>query len=160
MRRYQAGEGDALEALYQLVTPRLRAVFRQSTNESELDELIQETWFQLHRSRNTWRPTELLLPWVYSIARHVRANHYRKTARRGEVELDERLSVPATELSFDWEQLLNELPPSQKEVLILMKVEGRTLEEVAIATGSTVGSVKQKAHRAYARLRSLLGGGT
>ena len=38
----------------------------------------------------------------------------------------------------------------------MLKVGGLTLEEVVCATSSTVGAVKQKAHRAYARLRKLL----
>jgi len=39
---------------------------------------------------------------------------------------------------------------------MLLKVEGLSLEEVARVTSSTVGSVKQKAHRAYKRLRTIL----
>lgn len=39
----------------------------------------------------------------------------------------------------------------------LLKVSGLSLEEVARATSTTVGQVKQKAHRAYERLRKLLG---
>ena len=53
--------------------------------------------------------------------------------------------------------LLEQLPSSQKEVLLLLKVTGMSLEEVALATASTVGSVKQKAHRAYETLRRLMG---
>jgi RNA polymerase sigma-70 factor, ECF subfamily len=158
MQRYQSGEGEALEALVREVSPRLRTIFRGSASADEVEELVQETWFQVHRSRHTWRPGELLLPWIYSIARHVRTRSYHKRTRRAEVELDERLFVPAPELSFGMEQLLSELPESQREVLILMKVEGRSLEEVAAATGTTVGSVKQKVHRAYEKLRKVLGG--
>ena len=39
----------------------------------------------------------------------------------------------------------------------MLKVSGMTLEEVARATGGTVGAVKQKAHRAYEKLRQRLG---
>jgi RNA polymerase sigma-70 factor (ECF subfamily) len=52
--------------------------------------------------------------------------------------------------------LVAELPQSQQEVVKMLKVAGLSLEETARATGSTVGSVKQKAHRAYRRLRELL----
>ena len=38
----------------------------------------------------------------------------------------------------------------------MLKVSGMSLEEVARATSSTVGAVKQKAHRAYAALRRVL----
>jgi RNA polymerase sigma-70 factor (ECF subfamily) len=48
------------------------------------------------------------------------------------------------------------LPESQREVLTMLKVNELSLEEVARATSSTVGAVKQRAHRAYERLRSLL----
>ena len=37
----------------------------------------------------------------------------------------------------------------------MLKVSGMSLEEVARATGGTVGAVKQKAHRAYVKLREL-----
>jgi RNA polymerase sigma-70 factor, ECF subfamily len=158
MQRYQAGDGDALGELVKQVSPRLKAIFRGGSPEGEIEELVQETWFQVHRSRHTWRPGEMLLPWVYSIARHVRSHSYRKKTRRSEVELDEKISIPAPELSYGFEQLLSELPESQKEVLILMKVEGRSLEEVAAATGTSVGSVKQKVHRAYEKLRRIMGG--
>lgn len=40
----------------------------------------------------------------------------------------------------------------------MMKVEGHSLEEVAAATGTSVGSVKQRVHRAYEKLRKVLGG--
>ena len=48
------------------------------------------------------------------------------------------------------------LPDSQREVLTMLKVLGLTVEEVARATGSTTGAVKQKAHRAYEKLRGIL----
>ena len=48
------------------------------------------------------------------------------------------------------------LPESQREVLTMLKVNGLSVEEVARATSSTAGAVKQKAHRAYRRLRDLL----
>lgn len=51
---------------------------------------------------------------------------------------------------------LRQLPPSQREVILMLKVSGMSLEEVARATSSSVGSVKQKAHRAYGKLRRLL----
>ncbi|HEX5431519.1 MAG TPA: sigma factor-like helix-turn-helix DNA-binding protein, partial [Bryobacteraceae bacterium] len=52
--------------------------------------------------------------------------------------------------------LLETLPESQREVILMLKVSGMSLEEVARATSSTVGAIKQKAHRGYAKLRVLL----
>ena len=53
-------------------------------------------------------------------------------------------------------QLLNKLPEAQREVIVMLKLSEMSLEEVARATSSTVGAIKQKAHRAYARLRELI----
>ena len=55
-----------------------------------------------------------------------------------------------------FEELVASLPESQREVLTMLKVNGLSIEEVARATSSTIGAVKQKAHRAYERLRKLL----
>jgi RNA polymerase sigma-70 factor (ECF subfamily) len=59
-----------------------------------------------------------------------------------------------------FETLVAALPDAQREVITMLKVGGLSLEEVACATSSTVGAVKQKAHRAYERLRKMLPGHT
>ena len=56
----------------------------------------------------------------------------------------------------DFDELMAALPPSQREVVSMLKVSGMSLEEVARATASSVGSVKLKAHRAYEKLRAVL----
>ncbi len=56
----------------------------------------------------------------------------------------------------DFASLVASLPEGQREVLVMLKVSGMSLEEVAEATASTVGAVKQKVHRAYTALRRAL----
>jgi RNA polymerase sigma-70 factor (ECF subfamily) len=56
----------------------------------------------------------------------------------------------------DLEALLAPLSESQREVIRMMKVAGMSLEEVARATSCSVGSVKQKVHRAYKSLREKM----
>ena len=51
--------------------------------------------------------------------------------------------------------LVAALPEAHREVVTMLKVGGLSLEEVARATSSTVGAVKQKALRAYGRWRKL-----
>jgi RNA polymerase sigma-70 factor (ECF subfamily) len=52
--------------------------------------------------------------------------------------------------------LLAPLSGSQREVIEMLKIAGMSLEEVARATSSSVGSVKQKVHRAYKKLRETM----
>ena len=71
---------------------------------------------------------------------------------------DNPAPLPVTEgdVSDELMNILGQIPESQREVILMLKVSGMSLEEVARATSSTVGAIKQKAHRAYAKLRELL----
>jgi len=163
MARYQRGDFAAATAIVRSLSPQLHRFFMvQSAGRADADDLLQETWLRIHKVRHTYRAGEPVLPWLYAIARHIRVDHYRKTRRRtGREERMEgipEVAAPAAEPSaaMDLEALLAPLPESQREVVEMLKVAGMTLEEVARATSSSVGSVKQKAHRAYEKLRGWL----
>jgi RNA polymerase sigma-70 factor, ECF subfamily len=163
MERYQQADPDAPHALVVALSPALLRFFRsQLASQQQADDLLQETWMRIHRVRHTYRPGEPVLPWVYAIARRVRIDGYRRERRitvheiamdvlpEPPAQVEQRGPLPA------FGELVAELPDSQREVLTLLKVGGLSLEEVARATSSTVGAVKQMAHRGYQRLRDLL----
>jgi RNA polymerase sigma-70 factor (ECF subfamily) len=161
MARYQEGDFSAATALIDRLSPQLHRFFVvQFASRPDADDLLQETWLRIHKVRHTYRPGEPVLPWFYAIARHVRVDHYRKAIRTTahEQRLEEMSEVVAaipgqSGRRDDLEALLAPLPESQREVIEMLKVAGMSLEEVARATSSSVGSVKQKAHRAYETLR-------
>lgn len=166
MARYQQGDGDAATALVCHLSPQLHRFFLvKVVSRRHADDLLQETWMRLHQVRHTYRPGQPVLPWLYAIARNIRVDHYRK-AYRAEVReqsLEAGCDIPQAPPerpagSGDLEALLATLPDSQREVIALLKVSGMSLEEVARATRTSVGSVKQKAHRAYDKLRKGLAG--
>jgi RNA polymerase sigma-70 factor, ECF subfamily len=167
MAAYQAGDFAAANALIDRISPQLHRFFvAQSASRADADDLLQETWLRIHRVRHTYRPGEPVLPWFYAIARHVRVDHYRKALRTTarEQTLEEMPNaaeaLPQQSESGDTlEVLLAPLPESQREVIVMLKVARMSLEEVARATSSTVGSVKQKVHRAYKKLRQTMRGG-
>ena len=163
MMRYQKADPNASAVLVELLSPQLYRFFAsQMGSRADAEDMLQDAWLRIHRVRHTYRPCEPVLPWVYAIARCVRVDSYRKRHRIASRELaadvlpehpaprDSTCDLPA----FD--ELVADLPQSQREVLTLLKVNGLSIEEVARATSSTVGAVKQKAHRAYERLRTLL----
>jgi RNA polymerase sigma-70 factor (ECF subfamily) len=162
MARYQQGDPAAVTELVQRLSPQLHRFFlAQFVSRRYADDLLQETWLRIHQVRHTYRPGEPVLPWLYALARNVRVDHFRRTRRREDRErqMEELPSIPAVQPADphgpDVETMLRELPESQREVLVMLKVSGMSLEEVARATSSSVGSVKQKAHRAYEKLRRL-----
>ena len=163
MAAYQQGDRAAAEALIERVSPQLHRFFMaQFVSRRYADDLLQETWLRIHEARHTYRPGEPVLPWIYAIARHIRVDSYRKV-RRTEIR-EQQVDVlpdPAqgsapSPAGPDLEALLGALPASQREVIVMLKVSEMTLEQVARATASSVGSVKQKAHRAYTKLRQVL----
>jgi RNA polymerase sigma-70 factor, ECF subfamily len=164
MMRYQRADAGATTALIRQVSPLLLRYFvSQCRNLSEAEDLLQETWLQIHRARHTYRPGDPFLPWAYAIARHVRVDGYRRSAR---IRSREQFMSPLPEPSIaagsplasgpDFDELIAVLPASQREVVTMLKASGMSLEEVARATASSVGSVKLKAHRAYEKLRGVL----
>jgi RNA polymerase sigma-70 factor (ECF subfamily) len=162
MVRYQQADQAATAALIERLSPRLHWFFAsQMGSRTDADDMLQDLWLRIHRVRHTYRRGEPLLPWVYAIAHRVRIDTYRRRYRMSrEIGVDAlpepgaREENQASRLAFH--ELLATLPEGQREVLTMLKVGGLSLEEVARATSSTVGAVKQKAHRAYERLRSLL----
>jgi len=165
MVRYQAGDSGAVDELVKQLSGMLMqflAAFGLSKTDTE--DLFQDCWMRIHGSRNTYRPTEPVLPWIFAIARHTRLDGYRRRRRRESREVlvaspPEAYSYAPPTSALDWQdfdQLLEGLPPPQREVIFMLKVSGMSLEEVARATSSTVGAIKQKAHRAYEKLRLAL----
>jgi RNA polymerase sigma-70 factor (ECF subfamily) len=165
MVRYQQGDFAAATALIRRLSPQLHRFFVvQLASRSDADDLLQETWLRIHQVRHTYRTGEPVLPWFYAIARNIRVDHYRKARRAAarQEQLEQAAEAAVLQVRSggtpDLEALLAPLPESQREVIEMLKIAGMSLEEVARATSSSVGSVKQKAHRAYEALRERLGG--
>ncbi len=164
MERYQKGDEKAAAGLISKLSGQIFKFYLAEVRERPLaEDLLQDFWLRIHSARRTYRAGEPVLPWIYAIARRVRIDDYRRNrSRRYEVQ-SERLPKMAAgkspgDESLNVTDLLAVLPESQRDVILLLKVSGLSLEEAARATGTTVGAVKQKAHRAYERLRKLFGG--
>lgn len=164
MVRYQQGDSDAVDDLVRSLSPFLGRYFASHhASQSDTEDALQDCWVRIHRSRHTWRPADPLLPWIFAIARHTRLDAYRRRRRRESRETPVA-TPPETVMRDDrhapdptrFMRLLEKLPDSQREVILMLKVSDMSLEEVARATSSTVGAIKQKAHRAYARLREII----
>jgi RNA polymerase sigma-70 factor (ECF subfamily) len=164
MAGYQCGDTLAAAELVDRLSPLLlRFFYASGVPRHDAEDLLQQCWLRIHRSRQSYRAGEALLPWIFAIARHTKLDAYRKRRRieLREVLVDsypEAIQQAHAEPEFGrMAELLAALPDSQREVIVLMKVAGMSVHEVARATSSTVGAVKQKAHRAYATLRLMLG---
>ena len=134
MARYQRGEPEAVEELIRRLSPRLLRFFgsfQAALTDSE--DLLQDCWIRIHRSRHTYRPSEPLLPWIFAIARHTRLDAYRRRRRRESREVlvanPPEMHAPAAQAPTavdEFLRLMESLPDSQREVLLMLKVSGMT----------------------------------
>src|SRR5277367_5964437 len=137
MARYQQADPEAPAALIGAISPGLLRFFRTQdlVSRQQADDLLQETWLRIHRVRHTYRPGQSVLPWVYAIARRVRVDHYRKRHRIESREVGADV-LPEPSVRNDrtnnlpfFDELVAALPESQREVLIMLKVNGLSVEE-------------------------------
>lgn len=161
MAAYRGADPAAATALVDRVSPQLYRYFcTQLGSRADAADMLQETWLRIHRVRDTYRPGSPLMAWVYAIAYRVRVDDYRLRRRRsreiGMESLPEVAQPDTTATGPNFEEMVASLPESQRSILILSKVDGFSVEEIARATRSTAGAVKQKAHRAYRKLREML----
>lgn len=161
---YQKGSMDDFAQLYDTLRgPLLRYLWTFVRNSATAEDLLQETFLQLHRARQTYTPPRPVRPWVYAITRHVALMHLRSSRRRKELLPEEDLPEvpvpPEVEGLADRvtvHRLLAGLPRSGQEVLILHHLLGLSFEEVGQILGVATGTAKVRAHRAIKSLREQI----
>jgi RNA polymerase sigma-70 factor (ECF subfamily) len=164
MERAQKGDREAFRALVRDIGPALTSFLRRRiADPHELEDTCQETLLAIYQSRHTYEPARPLEPWLFAIARHVAANHFRRNWSRASWqeladEMPENGIGGSGNLLVKLRQALHQLPQVQREALMMMKIEGLSLAEASERTGASVGTLKVRVHRAYEFLRkSLLG---
>lgn len=163
MEAYQLSDEQAFSQLVERLSPKLRYFFLgPSVTRRQADDLVQICWMRVHQARHSYQAGRPLLPWIYAIARNARSDEYRRMTRveahqefDGDSFADPMSLVRATEARNVFRVLMTSLPARQREVVVLLKVRGMTLEEAARARDSTIGATKQMAHRAYTNLRAM-----
>ena len=158
----QRGNVEAYRALLDDIGPEIMGFLRARVDPQDLADLYQETFLALHRARRTYKPLRPVEPWLFAIARHVLARHAQRDRTR---MARERLvnAVPETLTEEDGygrvrlAQALERLPPTHREAIELLKLEGLSTEAAAARVGTTPGALRVRAHRAYQALRQLLG---
>jgi len=169
MVAYQAGALAAFERLYARLAAPLRQYLRSLTlNPATAEDLLQEAFLQIHRSRHTYRPPLPVEPWAFSIARNVYRMDRRTAGRRGRHEVPAaedvpEIPVPAAAEGFagrlQVRRALVRLPAEGREALLLHHVWGFSFGEIGGLLGIRGGTAKLRAHRALTALREDLNDG-
>lgn len=167
MSAYVAGDSAAFRVIFERYAGLLlRAMSRELHVREEANDLVQQTFLQLHRARHDFDPKQKLKPWIYTIAMNLKREYFRRKKRRPERSLEaETLAEPAVgalgaarvDARRTLARVLSQLPADQREVIELHWFDELEFPEVALVVGASVSAVKVRAHRGYVRLREALG---
>jgi RNA polymerase sigma-70 factor (ECF subfamily) len=167
MEGYLDGRIDAFDGLYAALSGRLRGYLLSQCRDAALaEDLLQDTFLQVHRSRRTYEPGRPVTPWVFAIARHVFLMKRRSAGRR--LRFEERLAadtawndVPHDDLHAlverdEVRRALKGVPADQREALLLHHVEGWSFIEIAARLGIRVNAAKTRAFRGMKKMKGHL----
>jgi RNA polymerase sigma-70 factor (ECF subfamily) len=137
-----------------------------------VDEVVQDSWANLHHARHRYEPRAAFRTWFFQIARNRLLDLLRQDGR---VVLASELGDGAAacfEQPAEQEQpdaaaerkqeegrlhaAIRALPDAQREVLVLQQFNGMSLEEIAALTGANAETVKSRLRYAMRKLREQL----
>lgn len=142
-----------------------RFLFSAGASQSDVEDLVQEAFFRAFRRLESWRGDASFRSWLFSIARNVLKDEFRKRRGRQVLSLEDRDlpnrddpvgEVEALDAAERLRRGLQDLPRLQREVFLLRVQEGGSYGEIAAALGTTPGAARVHYHHAVKRLKELL----
>lgn len=139
-------------------------VQRMLRRQEDSDDVTQKAFVQAYTNLSKFRFESSFKTWLITIALNLARNQLRRNDRFP-VELNDQISDGKTERYFEisqqeedkkWLQgVLEELPPTQKEVITLRIYEELPFKDIAKAVGSSEGTAKVNFHHGMKRLREV-----
>lgn len=177
MELFQGGYDEAYTVIVNRYRERIHQfVFRYTKNHLDSEDLVQETFLRVFRSRNSYERIARFSTWLFTIAQNLIRNQYKRSQRMHMVSLSQTddqeqettLDLPDTGISVDeqlhlsmtmsqLEKSLEAIPSEFREVLVMRDVQQLTYEEITDITRLPMGTVKSRINRGRARLHDLMG---
>jgi RNA polymerase sigma-70 factor, ECF subfamily len=154
------------DGLVEREIPRLRRYARALTRSADrADDLVQETLLRAISKSHLWQPGTDIRAWLFTIMHNLYVNIVRRVMREeAAVDIDQISSslVAVTDPTSssqlrDLERALGRLPDEQREVILLVGLEGMSYETAAEVLGVPVGTVRSRLSRGREALRRLMG---
>jgi RNA polymerase sigma-70 factor (ECF subfamily) len=144
--------------------PRLRRYARALTrNRERADDLVQDTLSRALVKEQFWQPGTNLRAWLFTIMHNQNVNNVRRAVRESRmVDMEQLSPMPATtdptasRQMFELERALAQLPVEQRQVILLVGLEGMSYEDAAGILNVPVGTVRSRLSRGRDILRKLL----
>jgi RNA polymerase sigma-70 factor (ECF subfamily) len=175
MLRVREGDGASFGVLLEKHRSSVvHFLYRMVQNQAIAEELAQEVFLRVYRSRSTYEPTAKFTTWLFRIATHMALNAIRDGRHE---RLQERLDDdsgemparqvtdrrPTVEQSMVYQGKLDEirraitaLPEKQRAAVLMHKYEEMEYSQIAKVLSCSESAVKSLLFRAYETLRARL----
>lgn len=177
MEQLQTGVVQAFDIIVQRYKDRLHNfLYRYTHNHEDCEDLVQETFLRVYRSRHSYERIAKLSTWMYTIALNLAKTMYKKKKRMTTVSMHEDPDdSESREMQFEdtvvlqddqlhqkmsvaqLEEALMKLNEDFREVIVLRDIQQLTYEEIAEITDTAMGTVKSRINRARQQLQDLIG---
>ena len=177
MERLMAGHDAALNDLMERhATPVFRFLCRMVGNEDDANDLAQETFVRVFKSRGSFRTEQKFSSWLFTIAANLARNHFRWRSRHSALSLDAEnnetiqtlgSTIPSDDSAPNEQAIAAEragavraavgkLPEDLREAIVLCEWEERSVADAATILETTPKAVESRLYRARAILRERL----
>jgi RNA polymerase sigma-70 factor (ECF subfamily) len=178
MLRVKRGDRAAFAELVEKYRqPVMNLVYRTLRDETEAEDLAQNVFLQVYKSRSRYKRTAKFSTWLFTIARNLCLNELRRRSRHRAESLEEthgehddqpqrqyedkKNFLPAEtllhgELAQKIEEVLAELPENQRTAILLCRQEDLSYEEIARVLGCSLSATKSLIHRGREVLKQKL----
>ena len=154
-----------LSCLVEREIPRLRRYARALTRAADrADDLVQDTLIRALAKGHLWQPGTDIRAWLFTIMHIQYVNTVRRQARETatvDVEQVSSTLVATTDPTSSWQlreldRALARLPDDQREVVLLVGLEGVAYDSAAQILGVPIGTVRSRLSRGRETLRGLM----
>jgi RNA polymerase sigma-70 factor, ECF subfamily len=175
MLRVRDGDDASFESLLRKHRgPMIHHLHRLVRNEAVAEELAQEVFLRVYKSRENYRPSAKFTTWLFRIGTHLALNWIRdgrketrqasldaETARGWGTQVRDSRRTAEQELLYEAKlrevrRAIRSLPAKQRAAVVMHKYEDMEYAGIATAFGCTEAAVKSLLFRAYEALRSRL----
>ena len=163
MQRVCRDDEPAFAALIAKYQQPLLNFFARLGSAARAEDLAQETFVRLWKSRARYRPSAKLSTYLYTIARHAWQDDLRRATRfrlfseryRREIPASTDGGLPRLHRDMDIQAALSRLSPKLREVLVLAVCQELPYADVARILSIPVGTVKSRVFNALSTLERL-----
>lgn len=160
MGLYQKGDEASFEVIYQRYSNRvLSYLLKKVKSDKTAQDLTQEVFLKLHRSRSQYNGLLPLAPWIFSISRSIFLDFTKKKSLEVATPPEEFDGLQAVPIAINNEplELLDILPEEQRATISLRIVDEATFDEIALKLSTSPENARQIFSRGIRKLKSSFG---